>query len=120
MEKTILVIDDSPFIFNQVKDITVHSEYQVIGHAITGEDGIEMYKELHPDIVTLDIIMPGLDGMDTAKELLKEDENANIIMLSSISDMNTLDEVKSIGLKYLLPKPIEPELLLATLDLLTK
>lgn len=120
MKKTILVIDDSPFVLNQMKEITNHTEYEVVGHAKTGEEGLTMYKELHPDIVTLDIIMPGMDGMDTAKEILKLDSDANIIMLSSLCDSDTLGEVKSIGLKYLLSKPIEPELLLATFGLLIK
>ncbi|BCN29646.1 response regulator [Anaeromicropila herbilytica] len=120
MKKTILVIDDSPFVVNQIKEITAHTEYEVIGHAKTGEAGIEIFKELHPDIITLDIIMPGIDGMETAKEILNLDADANILMLSSLCDNGTLEEVKSIGLKYLLPKPIEAGLLLATFELLTK
>lgn len=120
MKKTILVIDDSPFVYNQLIDITKNAGYEVIGHAKTGEEGLALYQDIKPDIVTLDIVMPGIDGMETAKEILKLDNKANIVMLSSLCDCSTLEEVKSIGLKYLLPKPIESELLLATLELLIK
>ena len=79
-----------------------------------------MYEELHPDIVILDIIMPGIDGIETAQILLKNDPNATILMLSSLCDSSTLEEVRSIGVKYLIPKPWEDDVLLATLELLKK
>ncbi len=120
MSKTILVIDDSPFASQQIKDIVEEYGYEVIGYAKNGEEGIEKYKELHPQFVILDIIMPGIDGLETAELLLKEDPQAKIMMLSSLCDSGTLQEVKSIGLKYLIPKPLEKDILLATLELLEK
>lgn len=120
MSKTILVIDDSPFASQHIKDIVEEYDYEVIGYARNGEEGIEKYKELHPQFVILDIIMPGIDGLETAELLLKEDPQAKIMMLSSLCDAGTLQEVKSIGLKYLIPKPLEKDVLLATLELLEK
>ena len=79
-----------------------------------------MYEELHPDIVIMDIIMPGIDGLETAEILMKKDENVTILMLSSLCDSGTLEEVKAIGLKYLIPKPWEDDVLLATLEMLNK
>ena len=79
-----------------------------------------MYEDLHPDIVVMDIIMPGIDGLETAEILLKRDPDATILMLSSLCDSGTLEEVKSIGLKYLIPKPWEDDVLLATLEMLKK
>lgn len=117
---TIIVVDDSPFASKQIKDIVEENGYEVIGYAKNGEEGIKMYEELHPDIVILDIIMPGIDGLETAQILLKNDPNATILMLSSLCDSSTLEEVRSIGVKYLIPKPWEDDVLLATLELLKK
>ena len=121
MDKTtIMVVDDSPFASKQIKDIVEENGYEVIGYAKNGEEGIKMYEELHPDIVILDIIMPGIDGLVTAQILKKNDPKATIMMLSSLCDAGTLEEVRSIGVKYLIPKPWEDDVLLATLELLKK
>ena len=121
MDKTtIIVVDDSPFASKQIKDLVEENGYEMIGYAKSGEDGIKMYEELHPDIVILDIIMPGIDGIETAEILLKSDPNATILMLSSLCDAGTLEEVRAIGVKYLIPKPWEDDVLLATLELLRK
>lgn len=121
MDKTtIIVIDDSPFASKQIKDVVEEEGYEVIGYAKNGEEGIKMYSELHPDIVILDIIMPGIDGIETAERIKQIDENASIMMLSSLCDSGTLEEVRAVGVKYLLPKPWENDLLIATLEMLTK
>lgn len=121
MDKTtIIVVDDSPFASKQIKDLVEENGYEVIGYAKSGEEGIKMYEKLHPDIVILDIIMPGIDGIETAEILFKSDSSATILMLSSLCDTGTLEEVRAIGVKYLIPKPWEDDVLLATLELLKK
>lgn len=119
-ETTIMVVDDSPFASKQIKDIVEENGYKVIGYAKNGEEGIRMYEELHPDIVILDIIMPGIDGLETAEVLMKSNPDVKILMLSSLCDSGTLEEVKKIGLKYLIPKPWEDDVLLATLEMLNR
>ena len=106
MSTTIMVVDDSPFASKQIKDIV--------------EEAIELYKELKPDIVILDIIMPGLNGLETAEILKKQDPAVKILMLSSLCDAGTMEEVKSIGVKHLIPKPLEADVLLASLELVSK
>lgn len=121
MDKTtIIVVDDSPFASKQIRDLVEENGYEVIGYAKSGEEGIKMYEELHPDIVILDIIMPGIDGIETAEILEKSDPDVTILMLSSLCDTGTLEEVRAIGVKYLIPKPWEDDVLLATLELLKK
>lgn len=121
MDKTtIIVVDDSPFASKQIKDLVEENGYEVIGYAKSGEEGIKMYEELHPDIVILDIIMPGIDGIETAEILEKSDPDVTILMISSLCDTGTLEEVRAIGVKYLIPKPWEDDVLLATLELLKK
>ena len=121
MEKTtIMVVDDSPFASKQIKDIVEENGYEVIVYAKSGEEGIRLYEEIHPDIVVLDIIMPGIDGLETAQILMQNDPNVTILMLSSLCDSGTLEEVKSIGLKYLIPKLWKDDVLHATLEMLKK
>ena len=93
-EITIMVVDDSPFASKQIKDIVEENGYKVIGYAKSGEEGIRLYDELHPDIVILDIIMPGIDGLETAEILMKKNPKVKIMMLSSLCDSGTLEEIK--------------------------
>lgn len=120
MSKSVLVVDDSPFITTQITELTSEYDYRVIGHAVNGEEGIRLNSKLKPDIIILDIVMPGIDGLEAAKIMIRENPKIKILMLSSICDAQTLEEVKKIGLKYLIPKPIEPDVLLATLELLVR
>ncbi len=120
MGKTIIVVDDSPFASKQIKDIVENNGYEVVGYAKNGEEGIKLYDELRPDIIILDIIMPGIDGIETAQLILEKNPSANIIMLSSLCDANTLEEVRKIGLKYLIPKPCEADILMATLEMISE
>ena len=120
MSTTIMVVDESPFASKQIKDIVEDNGYEVIGYAKDGEEAIELYKELKPDIVILDIIMPGLNGLETAEILKKQDPAVKILMLSSLCDAGTMEEVKSIGVKHLIPKPLEADVLLASLELVSK
>lgn len=120
MSTTIMVVDDSPFASKQIKDIVEDNGYELIGYAKDGEEAIELYKELKPDIVILDIIMPGLNGLETAEILKKQDPAVKILMLSSLCDAGTMEEVKSIGVKHLIPKPLEADVLLASLELVSK
>lgn len=118
MKRTMLVVDDSPFVYHQLKDMVEGSDYEVVGSAKSGEEGIELFRQLKPDVVILDIIMPGIDGLETAEIILQEHADANIIMLSSLFDANLLSEVKKMGLKFLLPKPLEKDILFATLEMI--
>lgn len=120
MSKTILVIDDSPFITKQITELLQEHDYEVIGHAGNGEEGIRLFSETKPDLTILDIILPGIDGVETASVILQEEPNANILMLSSICDTEIIVEIRSMGLKYLIPKPIKPDVLLATIEILLK
>lgn len=120
MDKTLLIVDDSPFVAIQVGELIKGKGYQIVGSAKNGVEGIELYKELKPDFVILDIIMPGIDGIETAKSILKENPTAKIVMLSSLFDTETLDEVKAAGVKFLIPKPVEEDILLVTLEMMEK
>lgn len=105
--RKVLIVDDSKFIISEIKDIVTKLGYEVVGTAGTGEEGIKLFSELKPDIVTLDIIMPGIDGVETAQEIFKINPDAPIIMMSSLCDDETLEEIKAAGVKYWSVKPVD-------------
>lgn len=117
--KRVLIIDDSPFIAKEIGDIIEQKGYEVAGHAKNGELGIQMNEELKPDVITLDIIMPGIDGIETAQAILSKYPDTKIVMLSSLCDHDTMEEIEELGLKYLVAKPIEPDKLIEALDAIT-
>ena len=78
--KTLMIIDDSPFIAMEIKDIVTAAGYEVVAHARNGEAGIEKYKTFSPDVVTIDIIMPGIDGIETARFSAKDVVRHKLVM----------------------------------------
>jgi len=114
--KTLLIIDDSPFIAMEIKNIVSERGYEVVGHSRNGEDGIKKYDELRPDYVTIDIIMPGIDGIETAQKIREIDADAKIVMLSSLCDEETMKELKAADLKNIIEKPIDTNALMEMLD----
>lgn len=114
--KKILIIDDSPFIAMEIKNIVSEKGYDVIGHARSGEEGIKKYSELKPDVVTIDIIMPGIDGIETAGKIRAIDPDSKIVMLSSLCDDATMKELEEAGLAFVAEKPVDAEKLVVILD----
>jgi len=114
--KTLMIIDDSPFIAMEIKDIVTKAGYDVVAHARNGETGIEKYREFMPDVVTIDIIMPGIDGIETATEIRKINPEARLVMLSSLCDDDTMKELNDFNLNYVVEKPIDPDKLIEALN----
>ncbi len=115
MSRTVLVIDDSPFVFKAVTKALQDSEWTVVGNALNGQLGLDKYKELRPDVVTLDVTMPVMDGLETARNLMRMNPNAKIVMLSAMGDETLHNEARQIGIKHFLTKPFKPDTLKATL-----
>lgn len=113
--KKLLIIDDSPFIAMEIKNIVTPEGYEVIAHARSGEDGIRKFEEFRPDFVTIDIIMPGIDGIETAQKIREIDPDAKMIMLSSLCDEDTMKELEAANLTHVVEKPIEADKLIEEL-----
>lgn len=111
MSKKVLVIDDSPFVYKAVSKALTGSEYEVVGNALNGSMGLEKYSQLKPDVVTLDVTMPIMDGLETAANLFKINPDVRIVMLSAMGDETLLNQAKEIGVKHFLTKPFKPEAL---------
>ncbi len=116
MKKRIMVVDDSRMILMQLQKLLADTAYEVIGYCQDGESALEHYEELHPDLVTMDIIMPGIDGLETARTIMQAHPDAKIVMVSSLVYDDTIEEAMSIGAKDFIYKPFEKEQVLEILD----
>mgnify|MGYP002388684276 CR=1 FL=1 len=112
MSKKILVIDDSPFVYKAVKRALQPGGYEIVGHALNGRQGLEMIEALKPDLITLDITMPLLDGLETSAILIEQNSPVKIIILSAMGDEMLVQQAKEMGVQYFIPKPFDKESLL--------
>ncbi len=112
--KKVLIVDDSLFIRAMIRGILVKNGYEVIAEACDGDDAISKYKEFQPDIVTMDITMPGTNGIIASKEILKLNLNANIIVISAFGHQENILDLLKFGVKDYIFKPVNPELLIQT------
>lgn len=116
MGKSVLIVDDSIFIYESIKEMLLDSSFQVIGHAKSGETAMELYDELQPDLVTMDIVMPDMNGLESARNILERYPNAKILMISSLAYEDTIREAEEIGACGFLSKPIERDALIEALE----
>ena len=105
----VLVIDDSPLVFKAVKKALEPHGYEMAGQAFDGREGLQMVDELKPDIIILDITMPVMDGLETAKHLSLKNLTKKVIMSSAMGDEELISKAKHMGITYFLPKPFKPE-----------
>lgn len=110
--KRVLLIDDAKITINMLTDILLSNGYDVCGIAENGEEGFEKYKELNPDLVILDISMPGVSGFGCLKKIKEYDKNAKVIMLTAMDQEAVIEKVKYIGATEFIPKPFKIEFLL--------
>ena len=116
MKKRVMVVDDSRIQEVQIRNLLADSDYEVAAYCRNGEDALASYGEVMPDVVTMDIIMPGMDGLETAAAMLEEHPGARIVMVSSLAYDETFDEANEIGARGFLDKPFSREQLLEALD----
>lgn len=114
-KKSVLIIDDAPFMRQILADILSKQGLQVVGSAADGETGLAMYAELKPDLVILDIAMPGMDGVEVLRRLRTMDGAVGIVMCSAKGQMRTILECIKEGAADFIAKPFHHEFLLATL-----
>lgn len=107
--KRIMIVDDSRIAQLQLQKILTDTEYEVVTCCQSGEDALKMYDQVNPDLVTMDIMMPGMDGLETARLILKDHPQARIVMISSLAYDDTINEAQVIGAKGFVYKPFDRE-----------
>jgi len=115
-EKRILVVDDSSFLRNSLKKMLEEHGYEVVGMAENGLAALTKYKELKPDLVTLDIIMPQMNGVEVLKLLRAVDPNACVVMVSSMSSKGSVTDCIQAGAKNYILKPFEAQKVIAIIQ----
>jgi len=116
MTKRVLIVDDAAFMRIKLKDILEKNSYEVAGEAENGHEAIEKYKELQPDIVTMDITMPEMDGVEALKEIKGIDPDASILMCSAMGQQSmVMDAIRAGALDFIV-KPFDTERVIRALD----
>lgn len=117
MPKKILVCDDAQLTRRTLRNILETNGYEVVGEAVNGNESVKKYKELKPDIVFMDIVMPELDGIEAVKKIMDIDPDAFIIMCSSLAQEKKVVNAVKAGARDFIVKPFTPE---RVLDSITK
>ena len=108
MSQTVLICDDAIFMRTMVGDILNKAGFQVVGEAETGLQAIEKYRELKPDLVTMDIVMPEMGGIDAVRQICKEHPGARVLMCSAMGQQALVVEAIQAGAKDFVVKPFQP------------
>jgi two-component system chemotaxis response regulator CheY len=108
MLKTVLVCDDAVFMRTMLADILTQAGFAVIGQAKTGAEAIEKFRELRPDLVTMDIVMPDLGGIEAVKHIVQEFPDARILMCSAMGQQSLVIEAIQAGARDFVVKPFQP------------
>jgi two-component system chemotaxis response regulator CheY len=109
MANSILIVDDAAFMRMMIRDILTKNGYEVVGEAQDGAQAIEKYKELNPDLITMDITMPEMDGITALKEIRKIDTNAKVIMCSAMGQQAMVIDAIQAGAKDFIVKPFQAD-----------
>jgi len=122
MAVKVLIVDDAMFMRNMIAEIFNgkmygEEDYQVVAEAENGIEAVEKYKEHNPDIVTMDIVMPEMTGIEALKEIMTSDSEANVIMCSALGQDSLVMEALDAGAKDFIVKPFQPE---KVLDVVTR
>ena len=105
----VLIVDDSKTSRKILTDVLTRMGLEVIGEAVNGEDGFLKYKELRPDIVTMDITMPVMNGLESLLLIKHEDADAKVVMITAAGQKNNLMQAVKAGAEEFLTKPLEEE-----------
>ena len=108
---TCLIVDDSAFARLHLRRLMDSFEGVAASEASNGNEALSEYKRLKPNIVLMDIVMPGLEGIETVRRICQTDPSARIIMISSVSYGEKIEEAMAAGARRFIPKPVTPEAL---------
>ena len=117
--KTVLVVDDAVFMRTTIKRMLEDQSFNVIGEASNGAEAVEMYRKLLPDVVTMDVTMPGMTGIEAVEAIISEDPNAKIVMVTALGQQKLIVDAIEQGAKDFVTKPFNPEQIIQVLTNVT-
>lgn len=116
MAKSLMIVDDSRFIYEEMKHLLADSEFEIVGYCKDGEEALEQYEKLRPDVVTMDIILPGIDGLDATQALIEKWPDARVVVVSSLAYDDTIERAQQVGALGFIFKPLEKDKMLEVLE----
>jgi two-component system chemotaxis response regulator CheY len=105
---SVLVCDDAIFMRRMISDILMQAGYQIAGEASNGVQAVELYEALKPDLVTMDIVMPEMGGIDAVREIVRLDPQARILMCSAMGQQALVVDAIQAGARDFIVKPFQP------------
>jgi len=112
----VLICDDALFMRKLINQVMTSGGFEVVGEAEDGSEAVDKYQTLKPDLVTMDLVMPQMNGIDAVREIMKLDSTACIIMCSSVGQEALVTEAMEAGARGYLVKPFQPPQLLAVAE----
>jgi len=112
----VLIVDDAAFMRMAIRKVLEKNNFEVVGEAENGEVGVEKFKQCSPDVVTMDITMPEMSGIEALKEIRKVDGNAKVVMVSAMGQESLVREAILNGAKSFIVKPYKEEHIVQTLN----
>lgn len=116
----LLIVDDAMFMRTMIKNIVKDSDFEVVAEAENGLEAVKKYDEVKPDIVTLDITMPEMDGLEALAQIMAKDPSAKVIMCSAMGQQGMVVDAIKKGAKDFIVKPFQADRVLEALEKATK
>lgn len=116
MGKRVLIVDDSAYLRLMIKKVLTQAGYQVVGEASDGEQAIQLYKELRPDLVTMDVVMPKKNGLEALQEIFNIDPNACVVIITALGHEPLIKRAIRLGAKNFVIKPFKPNELVKSIE----
>lgn len=116
MAKTVLIVDDVPYVRKTLAEILSDAHYQVVGEASDGNEAAALYQKLRPSIITMDVVMPGLSGIEATKKILKIDKDARVVVISAMGQEALVMEAINVGARDYILKPFSAQEVLRTIE----
>jgi two-component system chemotaxis response regulator CheY len=114
--KKILIVDDVAFVRKTLSEILTQAGFQVVGEAADGQEAVERYVETRPDLVTMDIVMPLMSGIEATRKIMKLDKEARVVIISAMGQENLVMEAINVGAKDYVLKPFSAADVIKTLE----
>ncbi|MGA2381470.1 MAG: response regulator [Spirochaetia bacterium] len=115
MAVNVLIVDDLAFIKIVLRDIIEKAGFRVVGEASNGEQAITMYQDTRPDVVLMDITMPGMDGLTALRKIREIDPAARVIICSALGQQQLIVQAIQLGAKDFIVKPFQPQRVISSL-----
>lgn len=116
MAKTVMIVDDALFMRTMLRDIFVEAGWQIVAEAESGEQAINDYRLYQPDIVTMDVVMPEMSGIDALRQILSFDSAARIVVCSALGQKHLIIDALQAGAKDFIVKPFKTEQVLEVVE----